>query len=86
MSLFPKVEKIRCPCCGKELVVELMGKTELHLAEAKPLKDYIDSKREALKTILLLDDVELDKKMKEGAIPRGIWENIVGRGIEQKVY
>ena len=63
-----------------------MGKTELYLAEVKPLKDYIDSKREALKTILLLDDKELDKKMKEGANPRGIWENVVGKGIEQKGY
>ena len=86
MSLFPKVEKIRCPCCGEELVVELMGKTELHLVEAKPLKDYIDSKREKLKWILMVDDAELDRRIKVGEISRGVWEGVIGKEIEQKAY
>jgi len=86
MNLFRNVKKIKCPCCGEELVIELEVETYLSEIYVRSVKDHIDSKREALKTILLLDDAELERKIKEGTIPRGIWENVVGRGIEQKVY
>ncbi len=84
--MFPTVKKVKCPCCGEELAVELEIQTRLTEIYVRTVKDHIDSKREEIKWILMVDDAELDRRIQAGEIPRGIWEGVVGKEIEQRAY
>ena len=96
VGLFPKVKKIKCPCCGEELVAELdtfdpetfrtVEGVYVSMTKLQSIKDYIDSKKDVLKGILLVDDTKLEDRVKQEKVPQGIWERVVGKGIEQHDY